>query len=50
MLIISNGMADTKNVHLENLQNTYYVRALCPNSEKMREKRIERERKRYGQN
>ena len=30
--------------------SSHTVRALCPNSEKMREKRKERERKRYGQN
>ena len=30
--------------------SSHTVRALCPNSEKMREKRIERERKRNGQN
>ena len=29
--------------------SSHSVRALCPNSEKMREKRKERERKRYGQ-
>ena len=29
--------------------SSHTVRALCPNSEMMREKRIERERKRYGQ-
>ena len=30
--------------------SSHTVRALCPNSEMMREKRKERERKRYGQN
>ena len=30
--------------------SSHTVRALCPNSGKMREKRKERERKRYGQN
>ena len=30
--------------------SSHTVRALCPNSEKMREKRKERERKRNGQN
>ena len=30
--------------------SSHTVRALCPNSEKMREKRKERERKRYEQN
>ena len=30
--------------------SSHTARALCPDSEKMREKRIERERKRYGQN
>ena len=30
--------------------SSHTVRALCPNSEMMREKRNERERKRYGQN
>ena len=30
--------------------SSHTARALCPNSEKMREKRKERERKRYGQN
>ena len=32
------------------LLHSHTARALCPNSEKMREKRKERERKRYGQN
>lgn len=31
------------------LLHSHTARALCPDSEKMREKRIERERKRYGQ-
>lgn len=29
--------------------SSHTARALCPDSEKMREKRIERKRKRYGQ-
>ena len=37
---------ETRNLKL----SSHTVRALCPNSEKMREKRKERERKRYGQN
>ena len=32
------------------LLHSHTARALCPNSEMMREKRKERERKRYGQN
>ena len=37
---------ETRNLKL----SSHTVRALCPNSEMMREKRKERERKRYGQN
>ena len=45
-----NGEREKKRRNLSHtLLHSHTARALCPDSEKMREKRIERERKRYGQ-
>lgn len=45
-----NGERERKRRNLSHtLLHSHTARALCPDSEIMREKRIERERKRYGQ-